>query len=186
MDEVKPTRIDESSLDRLLGIESSKIGYYAEVKQKIRELEIANSNLRAKKSELQAVFDSISDGVVIYNSAGCIQHRNHICPRLFPEQTMPGKACRELFHPEQESAREQCPVEIALHGESCQISFTNNSSGGENRYFDVTASPICRCTRTDPRPGFSTRCHRAQGSGTATGSGRKNVEHRHACRRSCP
>lgn len=142
MDEIKPTRIDEVSLDRLLGIESSKIGYYAEVKQKIRELEIANANLRAKKSELQAVFDSISDGVVIYNSLGRIQHRNHICPRLFPEQTMPGKSCRELFHPEQALGAEQCPVEKALRGESAQISFTNNSSGGENRYFDVTASPI--------------------------------------------
>ncbi|WP_305045579.1 two-component system sensor histidine kinase NtrB [Geoalkalibacter sp.] len=142
MDEIKPTRIDEASLDRLLGIESSKIGYYAEVKQKIRELEIANANLRAKKSELQAVFDSISDGVVIYNSLGRIQHRNHICPRLFPEQTMPGRSCRELFHPEQDLAAEQCPVEKALRGESTQISFTNSSSGGENRYFDVTASPI--------------------------------------------
>lgn len=142
MDEIKPTRIDEASLDRLLGLESSKIGYYAEVKQKIRELEIANINLRAKKSELQAVFDSISDGVVIYSHAGRIQHRNHICPRLFPEQTMPGKSCRDLFHPEQENAQEQCPVELALRGESTQISFTNTNAGGQNRYFDVTASPI--------------------------------------------
>lgn len=142
MDDIKPTRIDETSLDRLLGLESSKIGYYAEVKQKIRELEVANLNLRAKKSELQAVFDSISDGVVIYSHAGRIQHRNHICPRLFPEQTMPGKTCRDLFHPEQETAQEHCPVELALRGESTQISFTNTSAGGQNRYFDVTASPI--------------------------------------------
>ncbi|WP_429886241.1 two-component system sensor histidine kinase NtrB [Geoalkalibacter halelectricus] len=142
MDEIKPTRIDEASLDRLLGIESSKIGYYAEVKQKIRELEVANANLRAKQSELQAVFDSISDGVLVYNGSGSIQHRNHICPRLFPEQTLPGKTCRELFHPETELAPKLCPVEKALAGESNQISFTNTSAGGENRYFDVTASPI--------------------------------------------
>lgn len=142
MDEIKPTRIDEASLDRLLGIESSKIGYYAEVKQKIRELEVANASLHAKKSELQAVFDSISDGVLVYNGSGRIQHRNHVCPQLFPEQTMPGKTCRDLFHPETENAPAQCPVEKALGGESNQMSFTNSSAGGENRYFDVTASPI--------------------------------------------
>ncbi len=33
MEQVKFTHIDESTLDRLLGLESSKIGYYSEVKQ---------------------------------------------------------------------------------------------------------------------------------------------------------
>ena len=36
MKQIKPTTIDEKSLDLLLGIESSKIGFYGEVKQKIR------------------------------------------------------------------------------------------------------------------------------------------------------
>ena len=39
MEEVKRTHIDEASLERLLGLESSKIGFYADVKQKIQELE---------------------------------------------------------------------------------------------------------------------------------------------------
>ena len=36
------TKMDESSLERLLGLDNSKIGFYAEVKQKIHELEAAN------------------------------------------------------------------------------------------------------------------------------------------------
>ena len=63
MKQIKPTTIDEKSLDVLLGIESSKIGFYGEVKQKIQELEAANLSLRTKKSELQAMFDSISDHI---------------------------------------------------------------------------------------------------------------------------
>ena len=90
MSGIKRSHIDEASLDRLLGLESSKIGFYSEVKQKIQELEAANLGLRAKSSELQAVFDSIGDGVAIYDSTGHVQHRNHICPRLFPRETIVG------------------------------------------------------------------------------------------------
>ena len=142
MDGIKRTQIDESSLDQLLGLDSSKIGYYAEVKQKIRELETANLTLRAKKSELQAVFDAISDGVVIYTSEGIVQHRNRVCPQLFAEQTLIGKACSELFHPEREKHPNYCPVERALEGENAHTTFTSMKNPGETRYFDVTATPI--------------------------------------------
>ncbi len=141
MGEAKRTPIDEPNLERLLGLESSKIGFYSEVKQKIQELEAANLGLRIKTSELQAVFDAISDSVVIYDHNGCIQHRNHVCPRLFPTETIVGRGCRALFHPENDHAPQQCPVEQALLGKSTQISFTT-TKGGESRYFDVTATPI--------------------------------------------
>jgi two-component system NtrC family sensor kinase len=142
MEDIKRTRIDEASLDNLLGLGSSKIGFYGEVKQKIQELEAANLGLRIKKSELQAVFDSISDGVVIYDHNRFVQHRNHICPRLFPRETLVGKSCRELFHPERNLSPSSCPVERALHGESFQSSFTAAKEGNKTRHFDVIATPI--------------------------------------------
>ena len=142
MKEILRTTVDEASLDRLLGLESSKIGYYSEVKQKIQELETANIGLRSKTRELQAVFDSISDGVAIYDSNGCVQHRNHICPSMFPMETLIGRSCSELFHPDQESSPELCPVERALKGESVQVSFTSTVADMETRYFDATITPI--------------------------------------------
>lgn len=141
MKEILRTTVDEASLDRLLGLESSKIGYYSEVKQKIQELEAANIGLRSKTRELQAVFDSISDGVAIYDGNGCVQHRNEVCPTMFPQETLVGRSCRELFHPDLESSPELCPVERALKGESVQVSFASVVAG-ETRYFDVTATPI--------------------------------------------
>jgi two-component system, NtrC family, sensor kinase len=137
----KRTLVDEPSLERLLGLESSKIGFYAEVKQKIQELEAANLGLRAKSIELQAVFDSISDGVVIYDHRGMVQHRNHVCPRLFPQETLSGRSCRELFHPEVEISPKLCPVERALLGERVETSLIS-AEGGKTRYFDTTATPI--------------------------------------------
>jgi PAS domain S-box-containing protein len=136
------TKMDETSLERLLGLDNSKIGFYAEVKQKIHELEAANLGLRSKSSELQAMFDSISDGVIVYDSGGAVQHRNHVCPQYFPQQTLPGCSCRELFHPDYESARHDCPVERALAGERVEVSISSLSADGRVRYFDVTATPI--------------------------------------------
>ncbi|MDD2850551.1 MAG: ATP-binding protein [Desulfuromonadaceae bacterium] len=135
-------KIDELALERLLGLDNSKIGFYAEVKQKIHELEAANLGLRSKSSELQAMFDSISDGVIVYDNNGMVQHRNHVCPQYFPQKTLPGCSCRELFHPEYESAPHDCPVERALAGERVEISMTSQNSDMKDSYFDVTATPI--------------------------------------------
>jgi len=142
MKRVKSSHIDNRTLDGLLGIESSKIGYYAEVKQKIQELETANLGLRTKKTELQAVFDAISDGVVIYDSMGLVQHRNHLIPRLFPHQTLFQKSCASLFHPDRKHDPDNCPVEKALRGESMQVNFNSVADSGENRFFDITATTI--------------------------------------------
>jgi PAS domain S-box-containing protein len=136
------TKMNESSLERLLGLDNSKIGFYAEVKQKIHELEAANLGLRSKSSELQAMFDSISDGVIVYDNRGTVQHRNHVCPQYFPQQTLPGCSCSELFHPDSESVPHDCPVERALAGERVEISISSTPADGRARYFDVTATPI--------------------------------------------
>lgn len=136
------TAIDEQQLERLLGLGSSKIGFYAEVKQKIHELETANLGLRTKGYELQAMFDSIADGVVVYNYSGQVKHRNHVCPQLFPAETLPGTSCRELFHPDRETDPLHCPVERALGGERVEISIAPRDESGRIRYIDVTATPV--------------------------------------------
>lgn len=136
------TTLDEVSLERLLGLNSSKIGFYSEVKQKIQELEAANTGLRSKSSELQAVFDSIPDGVVVYAHNGSVQHRNHISSHLFSQETLPGSSCRELFHPDRPTAPYDCPIERALSGERVEMSFTSPLPKGQLRYFDITATPI--------------------------------------------
>ncbi len=141
-DDSRVTHVDEQSLDQLLGLHSSKIGFYAEVKQKIQELEAANLGLRTKKSELQAVFDAISDGLIVFDSNGFIQHRNHVCARLFPAETMVGKSCRHLFHPDKARAAASCPVEKAQEGEQWHLSMTFPGDSGRPRHFDIIATPI--------------------------------------------
>jgi signal transduction histidine kinase len=143
MKEIRPTRVGTTFIDSLLGLESSKIGFYSEVKQKIQELEAVNLGLRFKQMELQTIFDAISDGVVIYDSKQLVQHRNHVCPQLFPRETLVGTGCRALFHPEPRSAPDLCPVEKALAGQHCQWSFTaSREKHDRKQFFEVTATPI--------------------------------------------
>ena len=143
MKEIRPTRAAPLFLDSLMGLESSKIGFYSEVKQKIQELEAVNLGLRFKQMELQAIFDAISDGVVIYDSRKLVQHRNHVCPQLFPRETLVGTGCRALFHPDSKLAPETCPVEKALAGQNCQWSFTASAEKHDRKqFFEVTATPI--------------------------------------------
>jgi signal transduction histidine kinase len=142
MSEAKRTLINETSLERLLGLESSKIGFYADVKQKVQELETANLGLRVKTSELQAVFEAISDIVVIYDHHGCVQHHNRVSPIAFPTGTAVGHRCQEIFHPDCAHAPNSCPVELALAGNNAEISFSTAGRAESVRYFDVTATPI--------------------------------------------
>jgi two-component system, sporulation sensor kinase E len=101
----------------------------------------AEVELRNKTNELQAIFDSIGDGITVYDHDGLIQHHNLISPQLFPE-TLPGRSCRELFHPEVHSLPGECPVERALHGERVETSHISVRECHRNQYIDITATPI--------------------------------------------
>jgi two-component system, sporulation sensor kinase E len=110
--------------------------------QDITERKRAEVELSNKSNELQAIFDSISDGITVYDHEGRIQHHNQVSPRMFPGQILPGKSCREIFHPEQASLPVQCPVERALTGERVETSQVSVREGQKTLYLDITATPI--------------------------------------------
>ncbi|MDO3377262.1 PAS domain-containing protein [Geoalkalibacter halelectricus] len=110
--------------------------------QDITQRKQAEVDLRNKTNELQTIFDSIGDGIMVYDSDGRVQHHNLISPRLFPHQSLPGKSCREIFHPEAVREPEQCPVEKALKGERVDTSLVHAAEGLRPRYLEITATPI--------------------------------------------
>ncbi|RNC68466.1 MAG: PAS domain S-box protein [Desulfuromonadales bacterium] len=110
--------------------------------QDITERKQAEVDLRNKTNELQAIFDSITDGITVYDHDGRIQHHNLVGPRLFPREIQPGKSCSELFHPESPSLPQECPVERALRGERAETSHVSVREGHKTQYVDITATPI--------------------------------------------
>lgn len=110
--------------------------------QDITERKQVEVELRNKTNELQAIFDSISDGITVYDHDGRIQHHNLITPQLYPRETLPGKSCREIFHPESPAQPQDCPVERALRGERVETSLVTVREGLKTQYVDVSATPI--------------------------------------------
>jgi PAS domain S-box-containing protein len=110
--------------------------------QDITERKRAEVELRNKTNELQAIFDSISDGITVYNHDGLVQHHNLIGPQLYPREIRPGGSCREMFHPESPAMPDACPVERALRGERVETSHVSLREGQRTQYVDITATPI--------------------------------------------
>lgn len=110
--------------------------------QDISERKQAEAKLRNKKNELQTIFDSVNDAVIVFDHDGGIQHSNHICNRLFPDAKLQEGFCRDLFHPGAIYSPKTCPVERALNGESVETSLVCAMGGDNYLYLDVTANPI--------------------------------------------
>ncbi|MDD2850540.1 MAG: PAS domain S-box protein [Desulfuromonadaceae bacterium] len=110
--------------------------------QDITERKQHEVRLRNKKNELQAIFDSVNDGVIVFDHDGKIQHLNHVCPQFFPPEVLAGGGCREVFHPERALSPHNCPVELALGGERVETSMISEREGHNTRYIDITANPI--------------------------------------------
>ncbi|AJE03091.1 PAS domain-containing sensor histidine kinase [Geobacter pickeringii] len=110
--------------------------------QDITERKQVEVDLRNKTNELQAIFDSITDGITVYDHDGRIQHHNPMGPRLFPREIQSGKSCSELFHPETATLTHECPVERAIRGERAETSHVSVREGNKTQYVDITATTI--------------------------------------------
>ena len=110
--------------------------------QDITERKRAEVELSNKTNELQAIFDSISDGITVYDHEGRLQHHNQIIPELFPGKILAGQECREIFHADLPSTPNGCPVERALRGERVETSMLSMREGKKTLYLDITATPI--------------------------------------------
>ncbi len=110
--------------------------------QDITDRKQVEVRLRNKKNELQAILDSVNDGVIVFDHNGLIQNFNHVCPQFFPEKLLAGGSCLDIFHPEPAATPDSCPVKLALSGERVETSMVSAHDGNIIRYIDVTANPI--------------------------------------------
>ena len=109
--------------------------------QDITDRKQVEVTLRNQKNEFQAIFDSVNDGVIVFDQRGKIQHTNHISLQLFPQQLLTGGDCHDIFHSEN-PAQQNCPVERALRGERVETSIVSLREGQSARYLDITATTI--------------------------------------------
>jgi two-component system NtrC family sensor kinase len=124
------------------GLGHSKIGYFKEVRSKIKELEKLNLKLAHRHNRLEAVFNSMVDGLTILDQDLNIVYTNHIQKQMFPGIEGREGKCHHVFYQKHDVCR-NCPAQKALetkeilHGERF---FKQGALAG--RYYEWTISPI--------------------------------------------
>ena len=90
--------IPKSALYDFKGLGYSKIGYFKEVRSKIKELERLNVELAQRHNKLEAIFNSMSDGLTILDLDLNIVFVNDVQKSMFQGKPMIGKKCYKAFY----------------------------------------------------------------------------------------
>lgn len=135
------TRSKSSNPD-FKGIGYSKIGYFKETRSKIKELEKLNLELARRHNKLEAMFNSISDGVTILDRDLNIVFVNQVQKKLFTGGDLIGKQCFQAYF-NKKNACKRCPSLKTMRTQEnlCGERFvkTGEHSG---RYYEWTTSPV--------------------------------------------
>jgi transcriptional regulator with PAS, ATPase and Fis domain len=73
------------------GLGFSKIGHFQEIRSKIKELEKLNIKLAQRHNRLEAIFNSMADGVTILDRNMTVVFAIKIQKKMFPEINLIGK-----------------------------------------------------------------------------------------------
>ena len=125
-----------------IGIGYSKIGYFKETRSKIKELESLNIELARRHNKLEAVFNSISDGLTILDRNFNIVFANQVQEIYFSDAALIGKKCFEAFFKKKKVCRD-CPVVETMQSQenmSGEIYVKETETSG--RYYEWTTSPV--------------------------------------------
>jgi two-component system, NtrC family, sensor kinase len=124
------------------GIGYSKIGYFKEARLKIKELESLNIELVRRHNKLEAVFNSISDGLTILDRQLNIVFVNQVQKTNFPGIPLIGQKCYQAFFHKSGVCR-HCPVMQTIQNKETltgEIFVQEQNSSG--KYYEWTTSPV--------------------------------------------
>ena len=124
------------------GIGFSKIGYFKEVRKKLKELEKLNLKLAQRRNRLEAIFESINDGLSILNSDLNIVFANRVQETMFPKNPLVGVKCFEAFFTKKMACK-GCPaLKTIVTGETLQGEILVKNGKFSGSYLEWTTTPI--------------------------------------------
>ncbi|MGE4538447.1 MAG: nitrogen regulation protein NR(II) [Desulfovibrio sp.] len=129
------------SLEDLIGIEHSKLGFFQELRQTIEALKDANAQSAQRRREIAAILDGITDIMMVLTPDLRILSVNHVFRQVFPDPAPEGKFCYEIFRGEDRPCP-NCPARKSFAtGDICRETAIFKI-GGKNIQFEMVASPI--------------------------------------------
>ena len=136
-----PTQLKSADYD-FKGIGFSKIGYFKEVRSKIKELEELNVELARRHNKLEAIINSMNSGLAILDQSLTIVFANKVQISMFPEVSLVGQHCHKAFYRKDRICRD-CPALKTLRTQETyrgEILIKEGAYAG--RYYEWTTSPI--------------------------------------------
>lgn len=138
----------ETTIEDLVGLGHTKLGFFKEVQVKIGELRAFNLELEAKRQEIQSILDGITDIVADVSLDFRIRTVNQSFFKLFPIALPRDTLCYRTFRNRTQPCPE-CPLlEARRTNQVCRRTVILPVSG-KNRQFEITASPL-RDARGNP------------------------------------
>ena len=134
-----------TTLEDLIGIEHSKLGFYQELQQKVEQLKTSNLELEKKRKEIQAVLDGITDLMLVLSEDLKILRVNHVFADWFPTIDPIGRHCYEIFRGQNGKCAD-CPAQRSLDLEEIVKDLRIYKVDDKFRHFEIIASPL----KTDP------------------------------------
>ncbi len=133
---------DRPIMQDFKGIGFSKVGHFKEVRSKIKELERLNTELTRRHNKLEAIFNSMGDGLTILDRDLTIVFANNVQRNMFPEIGLIGKKCHRVFFRLQTTCR-SCPAIKTLEsGKTLQGESLIRDGEFAGRYYEWTTTPI--------------------------------------------
>ncbi len=124
------------------GIGFSKIGYFKEVRSKIRELEDLNIELARRHNKLEAIINGMSSGLVILDRNLNIIFANKVQVSMFPGVPLIDQECYKALYGKKKRCKD-CPALKTLEThETYRGEILIKEGGFAGRYYEWTTSPI--------------------------------------------
>lgn len=124
------------------GIGFSKIGYFKEVRSKIKELEKLNIKLALRHNRLEAIFNNMSDGVTILDRDLNIVFVNQVQKNMFSGSELIGSKCFSAFYGKHHVCR-NCPAQkTVVNCETFRGELLIKSGKFSGRHLEWNTSPI--------------------------------------------
>ncbi|MDR3088402.1 MAG: PAS domain-containing protein [Desulfobulbaceae bacterium] len=130
-----------TSLDDLIGISQSKLGFYQELRQKVEQLRESNQELEKKRGEVQAILDGITDLMLVLSEDLRIQRVNHVFTQLFPDVNPLGRYCFHILCDRDEPCPD-CPALRSLDRRQLVKDVRIQKVGEIFRHYEIVASPL--------------------------------------------
>ena len=130
-----------TSLDDLIGIEHSKLGFFQELRQTIVQLKAAHRESERNRLEIEAILDGITDLMMVLSKDLRIIAVNHVFYDILGVREPEGRYCYEIFR-QQDHPCPECPAHRSFVTDEVCRETSIFRINGRKLQFEMVASPI--------------------------------------------